>query len=202
MPSLAKLHKAVLTLGNGDTVEVERIGKGRFTTAWADSTWVYLQTHESDYAKEILEGLNGCTHIPETEALGGFDGSAPYRLYRQPRYRKLRAKLHPAAWADFRALEVCLRDAVIAWTAKGPQYTSWAQYQRQQSIYLVQMFAENVEASGVRDSLKRTVRALADETANYGGSWSVEICRRNLAVHPDRDELILLDPVFDTDKVH
>jgi hypothetical protein len=201
MPSLQKLHKAVLTLENGDTVEVERIGKGRFTTAWADSTWVYLQTRETDYAKEILEGLRGCTHIPETESLGWASGNAPYRFYRQPRYRKLRAK-HKAAWADFRALQICLRDAMLAWTAKGPRQGSWAQYQRQQSIYLVQMFAEMVAASGVRDSLKRSVQALADETCNYGDSWSVEICARNLAVHPDRDELILLDPVFDTDKVH
>lgn len=65
MATLKSLHKALLTLDDGREMEVQRIGRGRYTTAWANGHNVYLQVREGEYSKEIMEGLQGTKHIPE-----------------------------------------------------------------------------------------------------------------------------------------
>lgn len=184
--------RAELTLPDGSTVEVERIGKGRFTTAWRNCRNVYLQTHEDDSGKEILANLAfdpRNKHIPACERMDSQDGNAPYRWFKMPLYHPLTAK-SGQAWQDYKILHQMQEDAWGAVCCKFGRNSGNDAYEMRNT------FSEMVQGSPLlSDEIKEAVQQLVDECANYG-DYSVEIVKRNCMVDDD-GTLILIDPVFD-----
>lgn len=188
--------RAQLTLPDGATVEVEKIGKGRYTTAWRNSHYVYLQTHENDSSKELLSRLPDNPHLPKVECLGIFDGNSPYRLFREPLYQPLTAK-HRKAWELFKLVKTARDEAeresrhARAWTRSDPGTDA---------MELNQLFEDKiVDATYIPEPLKDAVRKLTYACANYG-AYCIEITKKNCAVDADGN-LILLDPCFDLAEV-
>ena len=50
-------------------------------------------------------------------------------------------------------------------------------------------------------SICEALEALVNAAMDYSDAYTVEFNKGNMAVHPERDELILLDPLFDLDEV-
>lgn len=185
--------RAELTLPDGSTVEVERIGRGRYTTAWRNCSSVYLQTNERDYGKEIVSRLcdKHNPHIPACEQLEAPD--SVHNWYKMPWYKPLTAK-SGKAWEDFKALKHMWEDARRA-NGYDPKRTD------DQDAYDTNAgFVELVEGATYLDEpLKEAVRLLVDECCNYG-TYTIEISKRNCAVD-GAGNLILLDAVFDLAEV-
>jgi len=191
MASIRKLHGAVITLDDGSTVQVERIGRGRYTTAWRDGHHVYLQTKDGEYSKDILAALSGTRHIPTTEELGWGDDDAPWRLYRQPLYRRLTKRDFPNAYRQWKSLAEA-REAAFK-DVRGP---NWRGHDLNARTLEIAQASPNVD-----ESVRETLQALIDKACDYGHNYCMEFNQGNMAVHPERDELILLDPLFDLDEV-
>jgi hypothetical protein len=185
--------RAELTLPNGDKVEVERIGKGRYTTAWRNCSSVYLQTNEKDYGKEIVcrAAHSKNPHIPVCTQLES-EGSM-YNWYKMPLYQPLTAK-SGKAWQDFKVLKQMWEDARRS-IGYDPKRTD------EQDVYATNAaFGELVDDSTYLDeSTKEAVRILLDECGNYG-TYTIEITKKNCAVDGEGN-LILLDAVFDLAEV-
>jgi hypothetical protein len=196
--SIKPIHKANLTLPDGKTVEVERIGRGRYTTAWANGSRVYLQTHEKDFSKEILSAIPRNPHIPECEHLGGFSG--PFRLYSMPLYRKVTARDTPEAWRHLRCLEALREEADGLARQRARLVDGYALNDAVRAI-LDDMEAGvgTLPSEALPWELFEAVRSLLDEAANYG-EYTVEFSRRNVAADA-RGRLVLIDPLFDMAEV-
>ena len=180
---------AVLTVGD-KTYDVERIGKGRYTTAWRNGTdHVWLQVHEKDLSKDALCMAEANPHLPECESFGWFDGAAPYRLYREPLYQPLNAR-SGKAWNDFKELYRIFGEVRISHTwgenkgvsQRTKEFNAKFEDAVQDTIYL-------------SDSIKEAVRTLIYTAANCG-DYGIEISKKNCAVGA-KGQLILLDPLFD-----
>jgi hypothetical protein len=177
-----------LTLDNGETVEVERIGKGRFSTAWRNCAHVYLQTKENDYGKEMYSHLSPNKHLPAIEYAGEFGHT--YKLYKAPLYQPLTAK-HKQAWADFKTLQGIWESAQIASRAK------WNGPLAYRVLIVRQTFRDLTnDATYLSDDLKDAVNQLLDACENYGDTWTLEVVKKNSCVSESGD-LILLDYIFD-----
>jgi len=187
--------RALLTLQDGTEVEVERIGRGRYSTAWRNCQNVYLQTNEKDYGKELISRVaeEKNPHIPACVQLDWQDGNAPYRWYRMPLYQPLTAK-SVRAWEDFKALKQAREDA---------QRSLPYDQKRTDDADVHEVNAKFVElvedATYLSETLKEAVRLLVEECQNYG-AYTIEISKRNCAVDAEGN-LILLDPVFDLAEV-
>ncbi len=199
LAKIKPLHRAILTLPDGSPVEVERIGKGRYTTAWATVAYgdgskvrkVYLQTSEKDASKEILASLSGKPYLPEIERLGNFEGD--YQLYVMPRYRKVTAKDTPAAWAQLKEL-VRLRELAVSWALQR-RGARWDGYDLNDCFWE----ALQEEPHGLPGELVESLAELLDAAANYG-EYAVEFRRANVAADP-AGRLVLLDPLYDVAEV-
>jgi hypothetical protein len=193
---LKPLHRAILTLPDGSPVEVERIGRGRYTTAWATVAYhngskVYLQTNEKDASKEILAGFSGKPYLPEIERLGNFEGD--YQLYVMPRYSKVTAKDTPAAWAQLKEL-IRLRELAVSWALQR-RGINWDGYDLNDSF----REALREEPHGLPEELVESLEELLDAAGNYG-EYAVEFRRANVAADP-AGRLVLLDPLYDVAEV-
>lgn len=195
MATLKKLHTARLTLDDGTTVDVERIGRGRYATAWRNGSSVYLQVKDGpDCSKEIMESLCGdhaC--IPATEHMGAL-GDA--KLYRQPLYHKLRAKDYPEAWRIYKRLRDHAEAAHQEAHRREPMRFSPSRSASEVLGGTVDRVAADME---IPKAYRLAIGALSDEVQNYG-DYHFEFCPRNLAVD-NRGRLILLDPVFNWQEV-
>jgi hypothetical protein len=182
---ISKLHKARIALPDGKTVEVERIGQGRYTTAWANGSKVYLQTSEKDYSKEILSTISG-PHIPKCDYVGNLDG--PYRLYSMPKYRKVTARETPEAWAQLRELIRLREMARMEFLRAGAIPDGYDINER---------FREMVDEEGhvLPRSLVLDLHKVLDAAGNYG-EYTIEFRKANVAANK-AGRLILLDPLFD-----
>jgi len=186
-------RRAMLTPDKGAAVEVEQLGRGRYTIAWrsvANPSAVYLQVRDVDKSKELLSRLEG-PHIPKLEYCGQFE--AEETLYLTQFYAPLTAK-NKAAWNVYKVLS---RYAEQAYRQNQPQ-----SYGRQEPLNVQRVnedFASMVEEDDeLPQSIREDVRALVSWSCSYG-DYMVEIAKRNLAV--DGETLILLDPVFDQAEV-
>jgi len=179
--------RAMLTLPNGSSVEVERIGSGRYTTAWRNNHFVYLQTHEDDRSKEILLRIDGeHLHIPRVERLEWDERNKKYEWYREPLYKPLTAKSGDA-WKQFKILHKYYNGAYSE-AMKRDSYR-WDAYT------FNGVLREDMENDDqLPQSLRDAVIALIDEAGDYG-QYMVEITKKNSAVDDD-GRLILLDPLF------
>lgn len=191
MATLKLLYKALLTLDDGSVIEVERIGRGRYTTAWANGTRVYLQVSEKDLSKEILSTLGGTPHIPDCEHIGWLKD---VRLFAMPKYRKITAKGTPTAYKQYKELARMMNLAVDQARRRNVNYDGWD---------LNQAFRDEVDqadvAGSLPDSLLEALRLLLDSAANYG-EYAMEVRKANVAADDD-GELILLDPLFNMREV-
>jgi hypothetical protein len=190
MPSLNKFRtRATLTL--------DRIGKGRFTTAWRNCSNVYLQTSEQDFSKEILCDLarmNRNPHIPDIVDLGAMDGNKPYKVYREPLYQPLTAR-SKVAWAQFKEL----RD--LAHEAWSETITTSGRNDGMDAQVFIEKFRAAVDNSTyLPDTLKEAISELVNQCYNYGSGYMVEVAKHNCAVD-DAGTLILLDPVFNLTQI-
>lgn len=188
-------QRAMLTLPSGEQVEVERIGKGRFTTAWRNSHYVYLQVNEADLSKQLLMSLSrhGNPHIPELTHLED-------SWYREPLYRPLTATKSGDAWKQYRYLaklaETCYRDAVRKpW---GTRTTAHEDATKAKQLLEDALQTED-SVKQLPATLREAVYDIINETYNYGAYW-LEFSKRNLAVD-SVGTLILLDPVFDLEYI-
>src|ERR1017187_5377456 len=182
--SIKPLHLAVLSLGDGNDVQVERIGRGGYTTAWKAADCVYLQTSEKDNSKEILAKLES-EHLPKTEGIGWFDGDTPHRLFKQPLSFALLAASKDA-WRDYKLLHGMWEDSRHAVNSRvGYACRATASQLNAGLLDMVEGCA------GLRQELREAVRLLHDEAGNYG-EYCIEITKKNCAVD-DVGRLILLD---------
>jgi hypothetical protein len=189
---------AVLTLDDGTRLEVERIGRGRYTIAWRNSHYAYLQVHEKDNSKELLSHLSNNPHLPKVEELGWFAGNSPYRLFREPLYQPLTAKCK-AAWELFKLVKEC-RDEAQREHSKAHGWNHTRSDATDDARELNQLFEDKIEdATYIPDKLKDAVRSLVYACGSYG-AYCIEITKKNCAVDA-KGNLILLDPCFDLAEV-
>jgi hypothetical protein len=191
---LQKLHRALLTLDDGQTVEVERIGKGRYTTAWANGSHVYLQTDERDASKEMLAHLAvepRNPHIPDCRYVGMLER---HKVYTMPKYRKVTARDTREAYAQLRRL-IAMRDKAytLAIKARGCKFDGYDINNEFRELL------ENGEGASLPETLRDALTQLLDEAENYG-EYTVEFRRANVAAD-EAGTLILLDPLFDLAEV-
>lgn len=192
---------AKLTLDSGETVTLERLGKGMFHTCYLDPSTqqVYSISIErdegSDYSKEILANCEG-SHIPDVEALGELGDR---RVYRMPLYQPIRAKRHPEAW---RLLKVLIEARDKAWSEIIDEQVMPRKMQQRDIGYIVNdRTIKILEDSGdVPRTLTEALWQLRDAAANYGSSYVFEFSKRNVMVD-GTDTLILLDPLFSLEVV-
>ena len=189
---------AKLTLDSGETVLLEKLGKGMFHTCYLDpkTQQVYSITIErdmaSDYSKEILSNCDANPHIPPVEALGYLDNS-DRRVYCMPHYQPIRAA-HKTAWNLLKSLEQARADA---WNAIYSREVATHKMRGTDIGYLVnQLTCGVMDRPGVPQSLKDALDILRGESANYGSSYIFEFSRRNVMVD-STGNLILLDVLFD-----
>lgn len=196
---LKRVRKARLVFdNNGPKIEVERIGKGRYTEAFKHGNFVYLRVREPEYSKEILANItkrdtgrrDHNPHIPNCEFLESESG--PYKWYQMPLYYPLTAKCKKA-WAQFKFLKKAKEDAYDAMTSSlhGSQHAM--------ANDINQEMDNLVKNSDMTPSLKSAIELLVNEAANYG-EYLIEITKKNCAVDSAQN-LILLDPLFDWDEV-
>lgn len=191
---LKRLFKAILTLDNGDAVEVRRLGKGRYTEAWkAPDNVVYLKVKDGEYSKEILANLtaskqNNTFHIPQCVHVSNED--VGFRWYKMPLYFPLTAS-NKRAWSDFKALSKMREEA--------GQIQMREMSKNFMAFDINNEFNDLVQASDLSPSIKEAVDLLVNEAVNYG-EYLIEITKKNCAVD-DCGNLILLDPLFDWDEV-
>lgn len=195
---------AKLTLDNGDTVSVERLGKGMFHTCYLDPSakLVYSVTIErdagTDYSKEVLAECDENPHIPLVERLGYVDGS-DRRVYRMPLHQPMRAKRHPKAWGLLKRLIQARDDA---WTAICDEQVIPRKMRHDDVGSLVnQRVCELMDAPGVPQSLKDALYELQNAACNYGSAYVFEFSKRNVMVDDD-GTLILLDVLFSLEAVN
>lgn len=158
------------------------LSRGAFTKAYRSNDKVYAYTiigKHTDYSKEAIATFCEGKHIPAIEVLGE---SNEYRVYQMPFYQKLEKK-HAQAWSDFRKLLKIWEKLVYGATRYLHGYE------------LCEAFEKAVRDSDLSDDLKGAVTDIMYAVSNYGDSYRVEICQRNLKVDKDGN-LILLDIVF------
>lgn len=188
---------AILTVHDKE-YHVERIGRGRYTTAWRNgAACVWLQVHEKDLSKDALADCPSNPHLPKCERFDWFDGSTPFRLYREPLYQPLMASAK-TAWRDYKALAFLWNNARIAemnkFTWRDPRTIS------ARTSDFNRTFDDMVASSPhVPETLRDAVEILVRAAADYG-DYRIEITKKNCAVGAE-GQLILLDPLFDAAEV-
>jgi len=192
---LRHIKAAILTLNSGESVHVEQIGKGRFSEAWKNGSYVYVITRErswgTDHSKRILAELETENpHIPKVELIGELDSDRS-DVFRMPLYKPLTAKAKEA-WKQFKELaklreQACNNAFRLGWNQKFNPYNA---------VQMCEDFACLVEESkAFPEELKEAVRMLAD-ACQERSTWVMEIAKRNLCVD-EQGRLILLDCMFD-----
>lgn len=198
MARLKRIQAANLVLDNGESIHVERIGKGRYSEAWKNGKHVYLITSEKDSSKEMLARMGPNPHLPDTEKLGWMDNDT-HRLYRQPLYRKLSAKQTPIAWSQFKVWKQAVE---YGWKK--------AQTNAQRGDHDVLacdvnnavvewMESQVLDQNVVTEQFVEAVRDLVDNASMY--DYAMEARKANCAAGVDSDFLILLDACFDYTEV-
>lgn len=190
---LKPIRAAILTLNNGTEAHVERIGKGRYSTAWKNGSAVYVQTHEKDYGKELLCQITGKAHLPVIEHIGT---EGIYNWYKMPLYQKLTAK-QKEAWLDYRHLQGLQKESFSEERAA----VGWRGDINPASVN--DRFLDKVrqDVHLVNSHYDAAIESLVEWCSNYGETWLIEeLQARNCAVDAN-GELILLDPVFDLAEV-
>lgn len=177
----------MLTLEGIGGVEVTRIGKGQFCTAYRctnneDRVYLVVDDERGDYSKDILADCDG-PYFPELEKVGDLRGKTVWRTHY---YRRLKAS-DTAAWQQFKLMAGCNLQARAEILSGHADYVYRGREAVDRTIDLVR-----VTDAELADALQ----VLADAAANYGSSYTFEFAVRNLAVDSD-GHLILLDPVFD-----
>jgi len=195
---------AKLTLDSGETLILERLGKGQFHTCYVDRTkgQVYAVTIDrdgsEDHSKEILShpqlGVDPNPHIPPVEYLGSI-GGGDRRVYRMPLYQPLRAQ-HKLAWEQFRAL-VAARETAWKMTVKElhgkMRLSDWGFTVNTHTCTLM-------DSPAVSGDLRDALWDIRDAASNYGQSYCMEFSKRNCMVDGN-GRLILLDVLFNLEAV-
>jgi hypothetical protein len=167
------------------SLTVERIGKGRFTTAYrANECTVYLVVNKDagDYSKHILSNCDG-PYIPELERVG--HTKAGHTVWRTRYYQRLRAD-HKAAWAEYKRLKNVWLP--LHWSA-GHEYGRG-----------LRIMDGTIDKLDPDHPLTKALQQIRDECTNYGLSYTFEFAPRNLGVDT-AGHLILLDPIFDLETI-
>lgn len=193
MITIRSVKRFLLTIDDRQ-LEVEQIGKGRYSTAYKSGETVYLKTSTDDSSKEMLCSLSGNhKYLPLIQFIGSFNGE--YNLYEMPLYQPLLAA-SKTAWAEFKVLkqlwEEACKDAVRSAFSYRPTPNECARV-------ISDNFNSRVTDSELPEPLKDAVDALVTKCQDYGG-YQVEISKRNCAVDKD-GSLILLDPCFDREEL-
>lgn len=188
---IERIHAAILTLDSGEKARVERIGRGRYSTAWSNGSSVYVQTHEDDHAKEILSRITD-KHLPQVEFV---ESTGIYNWYKMPLYQPLKSTCK-RAWADFKALKQLRLDAFNSVRLDKTDKREWDTGTIGRRIN--ESFQDMVDGhAAISAEYSDTIRHLVDWCATYGEGWLIEELQpRNCVVDPDGN-LILLDPIFD-----
>ena len=188
------IKKCYLTMGD-KTLELDYLGKGRFSEAWSNGSkaYIFTDTRKGDYSKEILADLTGHTkHLPDVERVGYLDNSDVV-LFAMPKYKMLRAK-DKKAWEQFRAFQQAVkgawRDTITKHQGKPDKWiTAYCGYDQGCKV------ADLLNAAGEVD-LAQAVQYLADSSANYGSGYWMEAAKRNCGVDSSGD-LVLMDTLYD-----
>lgn len=186
----------IITLPDGNTVAVEKLGKGHSTQAYRGvDGWAYLfvKPDARDPAKDVLVDLTArlgedavlhhpfAVHIPWIEHVGW---AGKTLVFREPLYLKL-AKGSSAA-KQARAL------AKLDVNVGAHKFT--VDYKRAQ----VDAVAALATAGKIPQSVADAVAHMSEFLEDYGDGWVFEFPPRNLAQDADGN-LILLDVIFDLD---
>ena len=129
-------------------------------------------------------------HLPQVEKVGETPGQSVYAmpLYRAP----LRKADSPSGWTEYLTLKACHDEVYEGWNPH--RKTGKRGYQINEETYVC---AAN---AGVSASTLEALRILIDTAANYGDEVVFEFAPRNLATD-DSGTLVLLDPLFDREKL-
>lgn len=176
---------------DGKERQVSFLGKGRFSTCWAenDRVWCY----SNDVAKECL-ALWGedIKHVPQWKVVDHL-GYNQIHLYKGTLYEPLMAK-DKEAWQQFKILKHSNK------VARGMirTYSSSGHFWRLHGYDVAQKTIDVVRDK-LPEPLVLALESILDCSANLGSSVTFEFAKRNLAMY--KGDLILLDIVFDTEKV-
>ena len=193
----------------GETIKAEKIGQGRFVTAYrslADPSVVYLRSrgehpeYGCDYSKEVLANCDVMTHLPRVEREGSIGDDY---LFTCPYYSRLTAA-HKTAWKQYKLLAKLREDAWRAVVMPKSHEGGISRYGSDVNLHVIHALGEHLsmlEQSNKLDEyvncnvLLSALQEIVDAAINYGHDYVFEFAPRNLAVD-ESGRLILLDPIF------
>jgi hypothetical protein len=181
---------------DGD-VEVERIGKGAFSTVYREvggAGRVFAVSADETPDKEIVsfahDALPENPHIPAIEKFGHTaDGKTVYAM---PHYRApLRKGDSPDGWRDYVKLKKC-HDETFEEARRKNYHATPYDLGYPVSFATVECAKESQVSSAVTEAVER----LMNEASSYGATYGFEFPPKNLATD-DHGNLVLLDVLFD-----
>jgi len=202
---------------NGVKHTVRQIGKGTFSyvymiegpfrghhppphigrapeSIWGASVLVHTCDETPDYSKRILSEITSDTrskHLPKVKEVGMTDVGT---LYQMPYYKApLRKGDSATAWAQYKTLLACWE---AAYQRLDRKYRGNTGAMIHSGHELQNIVGECARQGKMPKALLRALDLLAEYSANYGASYTLEFPRQNLATDK-YGNLILLDPLFD-----
>ncbi len=183
---------------DGQDLKVSFSGKGVFTECWLEGETVW--SFSTDVVKECLARWSDQTnpHVPNQDfvdwACENRKGENVY-LYKGKLYYPLTAK-SKIPWQQFKTLAKANEQARSTIMAKhGYQGFSWSRFGHSVAQETINLVSDKLPSE-----LVEGLQTILDAACNAGSSVTFEFAKRNLAVD-ESGNLILLDIVFDTEKV-
>jgi hypothetical protein len=179
------MKRPVLITDNGKKIEVTRIGRGQWSTAYRHGRDVYLVTRESkDYSKHIMaeayRRLPSNRHLPHIREIERLNGS--YR-FKMPFYPRLMSK-DDKAWRTFKDLREL---ANRVWMTNNFTKDGWME----RGYSLMCSVRDKVKDRALRNALD----SIIDASMDYAETYWFEFSPRNLGVG-SKGQLVLMDPIY------
>jgi hypothetical protein len=209
--------KRVKTI-NGEKLEMEYLGQGKFCTAWHKGDDVYLFVKEDpdrgDYSKECLStGWASGKHVPAMEQIGQagdgpgyYDNGIPMgdlAIYRTKYHESPLMVKHGQAWRVYKTLRDAREAAWVECSAKYLKRYGHAAYGtcwRNGMGYDLMVGTLKLAKGEVPESIYDSLESMSNAWLNYGSSGTWEFAPRNLGVD-DKGNLMFIDILFDPTKL-
>ena len=172
-------------------LQVEYLGKGRYSTVYRDSSspdQVFIRTHENDYTKEVLSMCHS-VHLPKMNQMAEETArNGVIFTWWKSVYVKNIVAADTVAWKQAKILQEVARDIKIGNINAYPHLT-----REDRLVQQLRDISDQVQiTNGLPDELKEAVESLTTWMLSYSAYSSFEFNKPNLGVDKD-GRLILRD---------